>query len=192
MSVSTAESIKYPGETISVDGQAYAYQALLDYESAMSELPKLSGNEKKDAFDAQCQAEWKSITASLEGTDYVYVFGSSYNPNFYRSDMNTLMYEALVSGYNPSVPIEDDSDFMWDEILGLDREHPEIEAVVGKYDWNGTDSMPIDELLVNGSVVPRGALRQVLGTLYDEGSQYKSWGYGYPNFSDERDTTVAV
>lgn len=190
MSLGTVESLKYKGDVISPDGQAYGYNAVLDYESAMEGMLQPTDNELKDAFDRDCQSEWQKVTEQLQGTDYLYIFSSPYNPNFHRSDLDTLIYGALIQGYNPSTPVEDGSDFLWDEVLDFDREHPEIMQTINSYYWMAGENMPLDETYFNdGFIMPRGVLRQTLGTLFDLGQMYKAWGFGYPYFSDQHDTT---
>jgi|GEM_PF-5822759 len=184
--MSSAETLAYGRETISAEGQFYAYEALLGYESDMAKMVEADGtyDAAYTQFNQASQQKWGTIMDGLEGTDYTYIFAHGYDPRYSRDDMDQLLYGALIDGYDPLARVSSgESDFMWDEILDLRQEHPRIVAILDKYASSNFANLPIEDYSTHGFVIPRAEMRRVLGSLYDEGVIYRRI-FGYPYISD--------
>jgi hypothetical protein len=182
---------------VSAEAQAFAYEQLTDYESSMREFANLRD---KGAIISQYGIDTTlAIMDDLENTDYIY-FPVFQGVQFYigcmlvnnYDQLDRMAYNALLAGYNPPqdlVRLSHD-DFLADEILNA--EHPEYSYIRSRYGYWGKDNMPdVSSGISRGHIIPRSVLRQVLGTLYDRGAEYRSYGWGYPNWSESLEKQLA-
>jgi len=106
------------------------------------------------------------------GIDGSMYFGTTRKPY-------SFMYDAIRRGYNPSpdqveAGIRGGGDFLWDEIMQLNHEHPDVYAALCEN----------DSPRIGGYVVAEDVLEDVLGVLYMRGRDYREFGWGFPWWSD--------
>ncbi len=168
-------------ETIQLTEEAaqYAEQVFEQMQAdLLTELPA-TGHRAHDEVNAELREKDRTIQKELDGTGFVY-FG-------HTRKIWPYMYNALLGGYNPSeaqLAQEECGNFLYDEISELYHEHPDIYRRLGEFGYL-SELAPITPHFVGAYVVPENVVKDILGTLFMRGQEYRDWGWGFPWISDE-------
>ncbi len=167
-------------ETIILTGEAveFAEQTLEQmHADLLVDIPP-TGRAAHDSVNADLREKDRTIQRELEGTGFIY-FG-------HTRKIWPYMYKALLTGYNPSeeqLAQVESGNFLNDEISELHHEHPDIHERLGKFGYL-SELAPVIPHFVGSYVVPEGVVKEIIGTLFMRGREYREWGWGFPWMSD--------
>jgi hypothetical protein len=159
---------------LTVEALLHAEQQLSKIEADLQDDTAPTGNTVHDRVNGELREQDREIQHQLEGTGYLY-FG-------HTRKIYSYMYDSLLTGYSPTeaqLAQEEGGNFISDEISELYNEHPDIYQRLDEFGY-GSDKTPLSPAFSGAYVVPESVVKDILGTLYLRGKEYREWGWGFP------------
>lgn len=164
---------------------AYADNLFERFDALLHQPLELTGENAQDEAAQYLRDLDLGEAAELAGTDFVYIGHTNYIYGY--------LYQALVDGYAPTpeqLEAREGHDFLWDEVMDLPEEHPDVHALLDKYGYDSREEVPVQPGFVGAYVMPKQKVKDIFMTLYLRGKDYKEFGWGFPWISDDLTPTL--
>ena len=166
----------------SPDALAFAEQLVGQIKGVLAEDAVTTGHRANDQTAKELREMDRAMQAKLTPFGQVY-FG-------YAPKISDYLHDAIMAGYEPSAQQmrardeENGHDFLWDEVMELHSEHPDMYRTLSDYGY-GSSMTAVPVPFVGAYALPEATLTSMLATMFNRGREYRQRGWGFPWMSDE-------